>query len=387
MRKTFLREWRLLLADPDRILIVILAPLAYIAIYGTVFLTPNVERVEMGVVDRDGGALSRRLTLMLDADPVLHTVEYTDPDRLRDDLERRRITAAAIIPPGWEETLKSRDQARLEVQISTTNFLMGNEANKHIQTVLETFNAGLTVNSLRTAGIPPVSALHRVQSAAVVLISVGNPSYAYGMFLTFAVLMLIVHQMLLIGMTQAVATEREHDRLADLNAAARGRVVPMLLGKVAPYCILFAITFLFEVSGPFRWLGLEQRGSIPAQMLFVTPMLLTLTGMGVVIGSSLNSRAQALQVVGITSAPILLISGVMWPWDQMPAVFRWISYALPTRPMLAGVQAMSQLGSIFREQAPLFLTGCAQAVFWLGLAAWRIRRVTRIVPTEPVEQP
>ncbi len=381
------RELRLLLRDPYRMLIVMIVPLFYMAFYGTVFYTSGVERIAVGVLNQDGGALSRKLVNMLHGDPVLEVNAYTDADALRADLERRRITAGVVIPSGWEATLKTREQARLRIDINTVNFLLANEATKHLQTVCETMNAGLGITSLQAAGIPRTAALKRVQPIVAPLISAGNPSYGYGQFVTFGILIIIIHQLLLISLAQSVAAEREFGATGEWARAARGRLPVMLAGKAAPYVALFVVYFFFEMAVALRAFHLKQLGSLAAMMLYGLPMLLTLSGMALVFGSQLRSRAQALQVLGITSVPFLLICGFLWPWQQLPLFFKALSLVLPTYPLAIGAQSVTQLGSSFGEQLPWFLIGCGQAVVWLGVAFWRWRVVLRSMANDATNRP
>ena len=73
-----------------------------------------------------------------------------------------------------------------------------------------------------------------------------NPSEAYGDFIIPGILIIILQQTLLIGLSESIAREREKNLLGELLAAANGSNSAALLGKASFY--------LFFLFGIFRFL-------------------------------------------------------------------------------------------------------------------------------------
>ncbi|MDY0150895.1 MAG: ABC transporter permease [Candidatus Cloacimonas sp.] len=382
MFKAFRRELRMLLGDPYRMLITMIVPLFYMTFYGTVLYTPNVEHIPIGIINQDRGALSRKLIQMFSADPVLGVNSYSDFADMQQNLERRTINAGIIIPNNWESTLKTKKQGRIQIYITTSNFLVANEAAKHLQTVCETMNAGLVITSLKAAGVPKESALHRVQPIVTSLISAGNPSYGYSQFVTFAILILILHQLLFIITAQSAAYEHESKRSKDIRAKG---VLSFLAGKALLYVGLFMIYGFFTLNVAFRVFHLEMNVGWLSALVYLFPFLVSISAMGLLAGSYMNNRTQALQIIGASSVPLMLISGLLWPYDQMILIYRLLAWILPTYPMMSGLQSMTQLGSTLSEQWVPLLTGCLQALFWWSLAIYRWKKISAhsiIVPSK-----
>jgi len=98
-----------------------------------------------------------------------------------------------------------------------------------------------------------------------------------------------------------------------------------------------------------------------ALLLFATTLFLVcVLGQGLLISLATRNQQVATQIGLISSLlPSLLLSGFIFPIENMPALLRGISYVVPARYMMACLRG-------------LMLQGCGVEVLWpqlLGLAA------------------
>ena len=148
----------------------------------------------------------------------------------------------------------------------------------------------------------------------------------------------------------------------------------VFIGKISPYflvaaadlvIVLLAGIWIFDVpfEGSFLTMGL---GSL--LFLFVT------LGLGVLISTVSENQGQAIQLALISLLPQVLLSGMIFPLEAMPAGISWIGYALPLTYFIDIARGVMVRGAPF--DALLFPLGMLAflgiAVF--SLAVFRFRR-------------
>lgn len=103
----------------------------------------------------------------------------------------------------------------------------------------------------------------------------------------------------------------------------------IILGKVLPYiAVSFAVMLSILVIGMF-WFGIPFAGSalmfIAGFVVFSFPA----SGMAVLLANYTRTQQQALLGVVIVAFLALMLSGALFPTENMPAVLQYISYANP----------------------------------------------------------
>ncbi|SJN10123.1 ABC-2 type transporter [Leucobacter sp. 7(1)] len=149
----------------------------------------------------------------------------------------------------------------------------------------------------------------------------------------------------------------------------------IIFGKVTPYFLL-AILNMAAVTGLGVWLfAIPFAGSVLWFALAALAFLLVVLGVGVLISSASQSTGQAIQMAIMFVVPQVLLSGLIFPLEAMPAIIRSIGYALPLtwfREVSQGVMLRdAQIDSLWLPI--LILVGMAVVAF--GAATVRMRRI------------
>jgi len=110
------------------------------------------------------------------------------------------------------------------------------------------------------------------------------------------------------------------------------RPVQIILGKVMPYFILSFINVLLILALSWFVFNLPVKGSIVLLlgecMLYI---LMSLT-LGILISTVSSNMQQAifLSLIGLM-LPTILLSGFIFPIENMPEIYDWISLIMPPR--------------------------------------------------------
>ncbi|WP_224984436.1 ABC transporter permease [Geomonas agri] len=170
-----------------------------------------------------------------------------------------------------------------------------------------------------------------------------------------------------------VAREWERGTMEQLISTP---VTPLeiMLGKLAPYVVIgLADTSLCAVMGVW-WFGVPFRGHIWVFLLSTLLFLIVVLSLGYFFSVVAKTQLAASQVSLIaTFLPAFLLSGFMYPIDQMPAVVRGITHVVPAR------YYMAILRNVFLKGSPALtmwqdFVGLAIFATVLGLAATRVFR-------------
>ena len=148
----------------------------------------------------------------------------------------------------------------------------------------------------------------------------------------------------------------------------------VFVGKIAPYflvaaldlaIVLFAGIWIFGVPFEGSWLTM---GTGALLFLFVT------LGLGVLISTVSENQGQAIQLALIALLPQILLSGMMFPLEAMPAAIRWIGYALPLTYFIDIARGVMVRGAPFDSLlVPLGMLALLGLVVF-SLAVLRFRR-------------
>ncbi|HNX00771.1 MAG TPA: ABC transporter permease, partial [Candidatus Cloacimonadota bacterium] len=209
------REWYILSRERAILLIVLIAPVLYLFFYGSIYVHNTVTKAEIAVIDRDQSEFSRLYRQYLEADPVLVTQPINDVDEAQRLLEEQKIAGYLILPSHLEKDVKQGKQVVIPAYINTGSFILGNELNKRFLQINQTLSTGILLKTWEARGLNPKTALQQSMPVTVDISPVGNFGYGYGSFLLVGLFLLILHQLMLISISESTALEFEKNTVGE----------------------------------------------------------------------------------------------------------------------------------------------------------------------------
>jgi len=97
-------------------------------------------------------------------------------------------------------------------------------------------------------------------------------------------------------------------------------------------------------------------GSGPLLLVLAIAFLLTTLGLGLFISTVSRTQQQAMLTAFFVLMPSVILSGFMFPIENMPRAVQWITYAIPLRYFVEIVRG-------------IFLRGAGISVLWPQAAA------------------
>ncbi|MBE3073199.1 MAG: ABC transporter permease [Acidobacteria bacterium] len=341
--------------DPNLLRVVIVAPIIQLTILGYA-ATTDVKNVPTVVVDADRSAASRALVREFDASRYFSIVDVVSSvNEMTPFLESSRAWMAVSIPAGYGRDIGSGTPATVQIvadgsDASSTTVALG---------YATTLVAG-HAQDLLAARLPPGAAGGGGIDARVRIWF--NPQLLSKDFMIPGVLALLLLVMTGVLASMGIVREKELGTLEQLNVTPLRRW-ELVVGKLLPYGLVGMVDVFLVVAVAIFWFEVPLRGSLALLVAMSAIYLLSTLGIGLFVSTISNNQQQAMMTaVFFIVAPMMYLSGFVFPIENMPAVIQPITYLIPLRYYLVIVRG-------------IFLKGVGLEALWpqaLALFGWGV---------------
>jgi ABC-2 type transport system permease protein len=380
IRKEFLQ----LRQDRKMIPALIVGPLVQLVALGYA-ANLDVTHVPLLLVDSDHSVSSRALVERFEASGYFE-IKGSEPtaERAEPWLVEGRAQVVLVIPEGYGHDVESGRAPSLQVLAD------GTDANSAVvglgyasrliaemgvslqRTRLETLNRRRADIARRTGA--PVARPPAVGQIEIVPRIFYNPDLKTRWFYVPAVLAMVLMLVTMMLPSMAVVREKEIGTLEQISVTPL-RPWQLILGKLTPFAIIGMLdTFVIVVLAQVVF-KVPLRGSFVLLLFLTLLFLLNTLGLGLFASTMVATQQQAMMFsTFVLMVPMIYLSGLIFPIENMPALFQIGSYAIPVRYygiILRGVFLKgSGLAVLWPEALTLALTGLA----WLTFASMRFRK-------------
>jgi ABC-2 type transport system permease protein len=170
-----------------------------------------------------------------------------------------------------------------------------------------------------------------------------------------------------------VVRERQAGTLEQL-AVMPLRPIDVFIGKVAPYFLVAAVDLAVVLVVGTALFGVPFNGNVFTLALGSLLFLFVTLGVGVLISGVSQNQGQAIQLALMTLLPQVLLSGIIFPLESMPAGVRWLGYILPLTYFNQIARGVMVRGAPIDALIGPFLWLSLLGLVVFGLAVVRFRR-------------
>ncbi len=145
--------------------------------------------------------------------------------------------------------------------------------------------------------------------------------------------------------------------------------VQVILAKVVPYILLsFMIAVIILTLGYFVF-DVPVKGSLTLLLLETILFIITVLSLGILISSVTSSQQVALMIsLMALILPTVLLSGFIFPIENMPVILQWISHMIPAKWYIIIIKSIMLKGTgfelIWKETGIIILF----ALFFIGVS-------------------
>lgn len=310
--------------DPASLIQVILIPVVLLLINGYA-LTFDLKEIPLAVYNQDGSRSSIELVQRFQASRYFHIHRFVASyGEINDLLARRRIMAAIIIPYDFARQLKAGEPVRLQLLVDGTNANTANLIITYAQGITAAFNRNLLVERLQEHGLS--HAVAAITSEPRLWFNEDMESRNFIVPGLIAIIMTMVGALLT---ALCLIREKERGSMEGLMGTPLKKS-ELILGKLLPYFGIGMVDmFIALAMGQFLF-QVPFRGSLALFLALAALFLVVVLGQGLLISVSAHSQLEAYQMAILTTfLPSFLLSGAIFPIQQMPLLLQWLSYIVP----------------------------------------------------------
>ena len=352
IREVARKELRQTLRDPRAARIIFLAPIIQLLLFGYA-VTTDIRDTPTMIHDQDHSAASRELVQAVTASGYFRIAGYAArAGDLVEALDHGRAVAALEIPRGFSSDLAAGRQAKVQVLVDGTSSNTALVAQNYLAQIVRRFGMEHSAARQAQGALPGVDLRPRAWY---------NPNLESRVYNVPGVVGNLMMLMSLLLTALAVVRERELGTLEQLMVSPL-KPAELIIGKTMPVIVIAFIDLLIITTVAVLWFRIPMRGSFPllcfASLLYIICGL----GIGLLISTVSKTQQEAFLTMFLFFLPAIIFSGLLYPVENMPRVFQYVTLADPIRYYVAVVRA-------------IFLKGATLATLWSQLAVLAVMGV------------
>lgn len=364
-----LKEFLQLRQDRKMIPVLLVGPLAQLLALGYA-ANLDVRDVPLVLVDQDRSRASRDLVERFTGSGYFDLVGSEDTAAAVEPwLVRGRAQLGLVIAPGYGEDLLRGRRPSVQVLADGTDANSAVVGMGYAARIVSGLGAEAVERQLSERG--GGAGLARIELRPRVWY---NPDLKSRWFYVPAVLAMVLMLVTMILPSMAVVREKEIGTLEQIIVTPL-QPWQLLIGKLFPFVVIGLVDTLLITALAWSVFGVPLRGSLALLTGLTALFLLNTLGLGLLVSTVVGTQQQAMMFcIFVFMVPMIYLSGLIFPIENMPLGFQYFSYAIPVRyyaNVLRGVFLKgSGLGVLWPEAGVLLGMG----VSILVLAALRFRK-------------
>jgi ABC-2 type transport system permease protein len=352
LRKEFIQLRR----DPRLFPVIFISPILQLLLLGYA-ADMDVKHIPSVICDMDSSAASREfIDGFLNSGYFAVRARVDRMDDIDHYLEEGSAAMAFVIPRGFGDKMAGRRTASVliiadgsESQSATIGVnYAGMIAGKYSQkAILEAFER------VKGLGLKPVVVNPEVRVWY-------NPELRSRNFMVPGVLGLILMIMTTSLASLGIVREREMGTMEQLIVTPI-RPHELIIGKLLPFVLIGLVDASFVVATAKWWFVVPIRGSVPLLFALCLAFMLNTLGIGLFISTISKTQQQAMLTSMFFILPQIMLSGFVFPIENMPKFFQFVTHIIPIRYFFVIIRGIMLKGAgwpeLWNQAAALLILG------------------------------
>ena len=350
--------------DPQVLLFALGMPVVLILLFGYA-VSFDVENIPLVVVDYDHTEQSRKLTQQFTSSHTFQLVAHRSAaDEVEPLFRSGHARAALVIPKGFAKALKRGQNAKAQILLDGADNTTASIALGYASSIALAASQTELQKSLGEFQ-PPLEARVRL---------LFNPTAKSSVFLVPGLMVVILVMIAVMITALTVAREYENGSMEQLFATPVGRV-EVILGKLMPYFFIGLVQTLLVLTLGVNLFDVPIHGSLILLFFLSSLFLLAALMQGLFISVVTRNQMVASMVAAITTfLPALLLSGFIFPVENMPTVLQFVAHFMPPRYFVRALRAVLLRGNGLMVIWKDVLALGGFFVFFVALSTLRFKR-------------
>jgi ABC-2 type transport system permease protein len=313
------KEFYHILRDPRTLIIILGIPISQMLLFGFVVNT-EVKDVKLAVYDQSKDEMTTRIINKLTSSGYFMLQENLESDNdIEDIFKKGKIKEVLVFEPNFASNLERDGYANIQILADASDPNVARMVTMYTQNIINTF--------VRENGVGQVSPIQ---------ISTSIKKYyneeAKSVFMFVPGLMALI-MMLVSALMSSISITREKEMgTMEVLLVSPLKPIQIILGKVAPYLLIAFIDAILIILMGNMVFKMPINGSLTLLMTECFLFIFLALSLGILISTIAPTQliAMFISMIGLM-LPTMLLSGFIFPIENMPAVLQWLSTIMPAR--------------------------------------------------------
>ncbi len=343
------KEFHHIFRDKTTVMILLLMPVIQIILFGFA-LSQEVKNTKVVVLVNTMDEATQRIISRVDASEYFDVVQIAhNSDEIDLAFRDGNAKLAMVFEDHFSENMKHTGKAHIQLIADATDpnaatsfiFYASNIISNYQQEISQPLSGGGMI-------VPEVKMLY-------------NPQMKSAFNFVPGVLGMIM--ILICAMMTSIAIVREKEMgTMEILLVSPMKPIYTILSKLSPYLVLSIINFSTIMLLSVFILKVPIAGSFISLFLVSLLYIFVSLALGLLISTLTSSQLAAMMISGMgLMIPVMLLSGMIFPVENMPAFLRFVSNFVPARWYIDAVKTIMikglGLSAVLKDVAVLILMG------------------------------
>jgi len=309
----------------------------------------SISDTPIALANMDNGSMGTSFITQLNAmnnkTGMMELSTAKDYDDIKNMLQNNEINGGIIISENFSSNLLAGKQGYITVVIDQSNPQMSLTIQGVLSKTIEAIGEQMAIHQLNikynvsTTQATSMVKPYTVQSQGIVA---GEPNYFQ--FVAPGIIAMVVMMALMTGLPHAISYEKDIGTLDGMLAAPINRL-SIILGKVMAQTIRGMIQGFIILILAVVLFGVVIEGNILLVIFLIILTVFSFVGLGILITSFTENEETATMVMMTLMFPMMFLSGVFFPLQQMPWYMQGIAHFLPLTYATTALRKVMVLGA------------------------------------------
>jgi len=332
-------------------------PVVQVLLFGFA-ITNDINNAHIAILDHSKDVVTREITRKLLSSHYFILDQYLKSDNdIETAFKKGEVKEVVIFERDFARKLKKEGRANIQLILDATEPNTANILNAYTTGIVNTY----ILTQMQQENAIPISI--NVQNKMLY-----NPELkSVYMFVPGVITVLL---MLVSAMMTSISITREKE-LGTIEALLVSPLKPVhiIIGKVTPYVLLSFINLITILLLSFFVFGMPIQGSLVLLLAESLLFIIMALAMGILISIVSHSQQQAMLLsMFALMLPTILLSGFIFPIENMPLVLQYFSHIMPSKWFIIIIKNIMLKGVGFsyfwKETLIIFL----MTLFFIGIS-------------------
>ena len=347
--------------DRIRLVTFVIMPIFMMVLTGFIFPSQTtLKNVPIGIARLDNDQISEQLIKALknlsmkDSQPAFNVKTYQSEDEVKEGIKKQEISGGLIVPEDFSTKLAANGQAQIIIIEDQANPQISAITTQVLEQVVNTFSQQIGTQKvgylLQKEKVVPSgeaaekTALAFLKPITTKLLGLIEGETNYFEFVAPGIMAMVVMTAVMTGLAGSVSREKEQGTLDGILISPISRLA-IILGKATSQSIRGLAQGVIVLILAILLFGVKIYGSLLLVFLLLILGIFSFVGLGILVSASAAEQETATQILFMFQFPMLFLSGVFFPIQQMPKIMQQISHLVPLTYAIEALRKVMILGA------------------------------------------